>query len=124
MMNDTTIACEKCGARKEGPVSLARHLRDDHSMEHAQAIAQAIKTNAHALSQAERIRRAAPELLRLLIQAQPHVCSLLCPSVWKTGEPEPPHSDLCNEINAAIARARGTDGDNTAHDASIIVNEC
>lgn len=53
---------------------------------------------AHAAGRAE----VDQERMVLLRQAQPHVCSLLCPSVWKTGE-EPPHSDLCRVMQKAYS---------------------
>ena len=49
---------------------------------------------------------ASPQLLALLIQAHARVCSLECASVWQTGTPQP-HSELCEEIRATIAKARG-----------------
>jgi hypothetical protein len=65
-------------------------------------------------------RRPAEETIRLLIEqvalrsgeiarlksildeAHEHVCSLLCPSVWKSSEPQP-HCDLCQRIGKAKA---------------------
>lgn len=38
-----------------------------------------------------------------LEKAHEHVCSLLCPSVWKTGE-RPPHSDLCQGISCVLGK--------------------
>ncbi len=61
---------------------------------------------AAALRAAERrgLERAADENARLRVllqQAHPHVCSLLCPSVWKAGH-RPPESDLCQAIQKAL----------------------
>jgi hypothetical protein len=39
----------------------------------------------------------------LLVQAQPVVCSVLCPSVKKAGE-EWTHSPLCQSLTAALAQ--------------------
>lgn len=41
------------------------------------------------------------ELYLLLAKAQEQVCSMLCPSTWKTGE-RPPHGELCQQITAAL----------------------
>jgi hypothetical protein len=41
------------------------------------------------------------ELLETLIAVKPHICGLLCPSTWKTGEPQP-HSVICLKINKLI----------------------
>lgn len=44
------------------------------------------------------------DVLRSLVrEAQPTVCSMLCPSVWKTGE-ERPHCTLCQAMRAALQR--------------------
>lgn len=50
------------------------------------------------------LQAAAPDLLTELVSAQEHVCSLLCPSVKKTGD-EWTHSERCKAITAAIAKA-------------------
>lgn len=42
-------------------------------------------------------------MLDLVTDAQPHVCSLLCPSTWKTAEGRPPHHPTC----VALSKARG-----------------
>lgn len=55
-----------------------------------------------------RLIATAPELLGVLKLAQPDVCSLRCPSVWRTGEQQP-HGDECKAISAVIARAEGRD---------------
>lgn len=47
----------------------------------------------------------AQSLITLLSQAQEDVCSLHCPSVWKTGESQP-HSAKCVLISRAIAEAK------------------
>jgi len=41
-------------------------------------------------------------LRECLVLAAPIVCSMECPSTWKTGE-KPPHSDLCKAITCALA---------------------
>ncbi|MBI3654135.1 MAG: hypothetical protein HY231_24145 [Acidobacteria bacterium] len=55
-----------------------------------------------------RLLAAAPELLEALERSAESLCSFLCPSVKKTGEPWP-HSQECEQVRAAIAKARGTD---------------
>lgn len=40
-------------------------------------------------------------LASLLAKAQPHVCSMLCPSVKREGDPWT-HKDLCTHITAAL----------------------
>lgn len=52
-----------------------------------------------------KIVNAAPDLLTALEQAHQDTCSLHCPSVWKTGEPQP-HSDRCTSISAVLDKAR------------------
>lgn len=42
------------------------------------------------------------ELEAALREAQADVCSLHCPSTWRTGEKQP-HSDKCQAIAAALA---------------------
>lgn len=49
------------------------------------------------------VRREA-EMRALLERAHEHVCSLVCPSVFKTGSPMP-HSDLCDDIRVALGKA-------------------
>ncbi len=44
-------------------------------------------------------------LRQMLQQAQEDVCSLRCPSVWRTGAPRP-HSDQCTAIRVALAAER------------------
>lgn len=53
-----------------------------------------------------RLIAAAPDLLEALETAASHVCSLLCPSVKRTGE-EWTHSKECEQVRAAIAKAKG-----------------
>lgn len=43
-------------------------------------------------------------LKHLLEAAQPHIDSLLCPSVWRTADGPPPHNELCTAMRAAAAR--------------------
>lgn len=100
------IACEKCGVMRESTAHLAQHLRDGHGMATSQSIPLAKEMRARQSEVDERVRRAGPQLLALLAESQPHICSFLCPSVWKTGE-ERPHGELCRAIRAAIASARG-----------------
>lgn len=50
----------------------------------------------------------APEMLDVLHRVQEDICSWNCPSVWKTGQ-EQPHSAICFEIRALIAKATGAD---------------
>lgn len=47
---------------------------------------------------------AAPDLLTQLKLAQSSVCSLHCPSVWQSGQPQP-HCEQCAAISAALAKA-------------------
>lgn len=44
-------------------------------------------------------------LASLLAKAQPHVCSMLCPSVKREGDPWT-HKDLCTHITAALTATR------------------
>jgi hypothetical protein len=46
------------------------------------------------------------DLLVALKEVAPHVCSLLCPSTWRTGH-HPPHHERCQAVTAAIAKAEG-----------------
>ncbi len=101
-----SIACEQCGAVQNGTELLALHLRDNHGMTSSQAISLAKEMRARRSEADERVRRAGPALLALLAESQPHICSFLCPSVWKTGKDQP-HGELCTAIRAAIASARG-----------------
>jgi hypothetical protein len=59
----------------------------------------------HALTNA-RLISAAPELLAALKTVADDVCGMACPSVWKTGQ-RPPHSNKCEQVRAAIAKAEG-----------------
>jgi hypothetical protein len=59
-------------------------------------------------TQIERALRADAAALRAaLLEAQVDVCSLNCPSVWKTADGPPPHSDKCQAINTALASQSG-----------------
>jgi hypothetical protein len=40
-------------------------------------------------------------LLDLLTDAQPHLCSFLCLSTWKTADGPPPHHLICQRLRAA-----------------------
>lgn len=51
-------------------------------------------------------------LASLLAKAQPHVCSMLCPSVKREGDPWT-HKDLCTHITAALT---ATSQPHTQHD--------
>lgn len=53
-----------------------------------------------------RLISAAPDLLAALEITIDAECSLRCPSVWRTGEPQP-HTDACKNGRAAIAKAKG-----------------
>lgn len=44
------------------------------------------------------------DLEAALLKAQESVCSLLCPSQWKTGE-RPPHHQQCQDITALLGSA-------------------
>lgn len=46
------------------------------------------------------------DLIALLTKAQESVCSLKCPSTWKTAEGRPPHHEECRAISDAINAAR------------------
>lgn len=49
----------------------------------------------------------AAALRHVLRLAQPDVCSLNCPSTWKTADGPPPHSAKCQAISAALERDAG-----------------
>lgn len=55
-----------------------------------------------AESQLSAATQRAEVLLELLAKIQPHLCLTSCPSVWRTGEPQP-HRTLCREVTAALA---------------------
>ncbi len=42
------------------------------------------------------------KLIATLRQAHKDTCSLHCPSVWKTEQGRPPHSERCQAVEAAI----------------------
>lgn len=42
------------------------------------------------------------QLRQALVLVQADVCSLNCPSVWKTADGSPPHSAKCQAISAAL----------------------
>jgi hypothetical protein len=44
------------------------------------------------------------DLEAALLKAQEQVCSMLCPSIWKTGE-RPPHSQQCQDITTLLGSA-------------------
>jgi hypothetical protein len=45
------------------------------------------------------------ELLDIAKIVAPTVCSMLCPSTWKTEEGRPPHNEICNLLNIVIKKA-------------------
>lgn len=49
----------------------------------------------------------AAALRAALTQAQADVCSLNCPSVWKTADGPPPHSEKCRAVSAALDTGAG-----------------
>ena len=104
------IACEKCGATQEGPVSLARHLRDDHGMTASQTIPLAKEINARYRDTAERIRQTAPDLLEACEIMLPDYQAQLERLYHAHGDTTQQRADLEERIrilSVAIAKARG-----------------
>jgi hypothetical protein len=56
------------------------------------------------------VAAAGPDMLAALQAAQEQVCSYCCPSTWRTADGPPPHSAVCNQIDAAVAKATGNTG--------------
>ncbi len=87
-----------------GPVVLGTIYGADDFPCNETDISEECKANARLIA-------AAPDMLQALRKALESVCSLKCPSVWKTGQLQP-HCDECKHINDIIQKATGQDAAN------------
>ena len=62
------------------------------------------------------------DLIATLRQAHEDTCSLHCPSVWKTADGRPPHSERCQAVEAAIGQVKRLKEDNAALRREIEAN--
>ena len=109
-MAETTIACEQCGATQATTTHLAIHLIEHHDMERTAAIREAKETRARVLATPEeRIKRAAPDLLRELEAAVTWIEQIVSYEIFDPSAPS--KHELLPQLRAAIAKAKGTDGD-------------
>jgi hypothetical protein len=84
-------------AAHEDAFKVVAKQRDD-----ARRAAVCAENQGRALAEGhEQMRQEGRRLLLLLAEAAEVVCSLQCPSVWKTGTSQP-HGPLCERIRAAL----------------------
>ncbi len=77
----------------------ARHGRQIH-VEASEVLTRRLRESRQ---QADALADYADKLREALESGAEAVCSLLCPSTWRTDEGRPPHSKKCQQIQAALA---------------------